>query len=67
MLVITTGAVRVKKYRLRPMGGIFFWAAVGFRGLYPKDLALQSGAAAVGGDVDRLTAPFPVIITPAGF
>ena len=67
MLVITTGAVRIKKYRFRPIAGIFFRSTVCFGGLYPKDLALQSGAAAVGGDIDRLTAPFPVIFTPTGF
>ena len=65
--MITTDTVWVEKYRFCPVAGGFFGAAVSFGGLYPKDLAFQSGAAAIRGDIDRLAAPFPVIITSAGF
>jgi hypothetical protein len=67
MLMITTDTVWVEKYRFCPVAGGFFGAAVSFGGLYPKDLAFQSGAAAVGGDVNRLAAPFPVVFSPTGF
>ena len=52
MLMIASGGIGIEENCFGPTFGIFVLV-----GLYPKDLALQSGPAPVRGDVYRLACP----------